>query len=331
MSIKRVFSGIQPDGPLHIGNYLGALSRWVRDQDAYDNIFCIVDLHAVTIPESVEPRALRDRIRELAALYLACGIDPARSAIFVQSHVPAHAELAWLLNCVTPVGWLERMTQFKEKSARLESVPAGLFDYPVLMAADILLYRADLVPVGEDQKQHVELARDIAERFNRLFGPVLVLPEPLIGGSAARVMGLDDPTVKMSKSLMAARPGHAIGLLDPPDVVRRSIARAVTDSGRTVAFEGASPGLRNLLEMYEVLSGAARDAIEARFRGRGYGALKADLAELVVSTLEPIQRRYREIRSDPPRLEALLAEGAERVQPIARATLDRVKESMGVG
>jgi len=297
----------------------------------YDNIFCIVDLHAVTIPEDVEPSVLRARIRELEALYLACGVDPKHSAIFVQSHVSAHAELTWLLNCVTPVGWLERMTQYKEKSARLGSVPTGLFDYPVLMAADILLYRADLVPVGEDQRQHVELTRDIAERFNRLFGPVFALPEPLIRESAARVMGLDDPTVKMSKSLMAAKQGHAIGLLDPPDVLRRSIARAVTDSGREIAFATASPGLRNLLEIYEVLSGDSRDAIEARFNGRGYGALKTDLADLVISTLEPIQQRYGQIRSDPATLETLLSEGAERVRPTAHSTVEVVKQRMGVG
>jgi len=331
MGRKRVFSGIQPDGSLHIGNYLGAITQWVRDQELYDNIFCIVDLHAVTIPTNVQPGAVWERTREVAALYLACGVDASRSAVFVQSHVSAHAELAWLLNCVTPMGWLERMTQYKDKAARLESVPTGLFDYPVLMAADILLYQSDLVPVGEDQKQHVELARDIAERFNRLFGTTFALPEPLIRRSGARVMGLDDPAVKMSKSLMASRQGHAIGLLDSPDLIRRSLSRAVTDSGSAIAFAGASPGLRNLLEMYEVLSGQDRETIEAHFAGKGYGLLKRELADLVIATLQPIQRRYGEIRTEAATLEGLLAKGAERVRPTANATLDHVKSRMGVG
>ena len=327
----RIFSGIQPTGDKTLGNYIGGFRQYTQTQELGEAYFCIVDLHAVTIPENVDPAYLREKIRELAAVYLACGIDPEGSTVFVQSHVPAHAELTWLLNCVTPVGWLERMTQYKEKSRRLESVPTGLFDYPVLMAADILLYDTHLVPVGEDQKQHVELARDIAERFNRLYGETFVVPEPVIRGSAARVMGLDDPTVKMSKSLMREKKGHAIALLDPPDVVQRAISRAVTDPGADMSFATASPGVRNLLEMYEVLSGQDRETIEDRFAGQGYGVLKKELTELVNETLAPIQERYREIRADGTTLEDLFARGADRARTLADATLARVKDRMGIG
>ena len=212
---KQVFSGVQPTGKLHLGNYIGTLSQWVENQTRYDNIFCIVDLHALTIPEAVRPALLREKIREVATLYLACGVDPEKSIVFVQSHIPAHAELTWILNCVTPVGWIERMTQYKSKAAQVESVSTGLLDYPVLQAADILLYRTDLVPVGEDQKQHVELAADIAHRFNRLFGEAFVIPQPLMRAEGARIMGLDDPMTKMSKSLGEIRKGHAIGLMIP--------------------------------------------------------------------------------------------------------------------
>ena len=328
---KRVFSGIQPTGKLHIGNYSGAISQWVARQAQYDNIFCIVDLHALTIPEAVDPAVLRRKTREVAAIYLAAGIDPAQSAIFIQSHVAAHAELTWLLNCVTPVGWLERMTQYKTKAAQLESVGTGLFDYPVLQAADILLYDTDLVPVGEDQKQHIELARDIAQRFNRLFGPAFVLPEAQIRASGARIMGLDDPTGKMSKSLGAQRAGHAIGLTDPPTVVRDAIMRAVTDSGRETRFAQAAPGVQNLLLIYEVLSGQSRAAVEAHFAGQGYGALKREVADLVIATLTPLRERYEQVLADPGYLEQVLREGADRVRPIAAATLSRVKELIGIG
>ena len=236
-----VFSGVQPTGKLHIGNYIGAISQWVEHQDKYESIFCIVDLHAITIPEAVRPEYLRAKTREVAALYIACGIDPDRAAIFVQSHVSAHAELAWILNCVTPLGWLERMTQYKSKAAQAESVGTGLLVYPALMAADILLYDTNFVPVGEDQRQHIELTRDVAERLNHLFGPVFTIPEAMIREGGARIMGLDDPTAKMSKSIGEVQAGHSIGLLDEPSAIRKAIMRAVTDSGSEIRFQGASP------------------------------------------------------------------------------------------
>src|SRR5919202_891876 len=269
----RVLSGVQPSGNLHLGNYLGAIKRWVDYQEQFDNFFCIVDLHAITVPQ--DPEDLRRQTRELAAFYLAAGIDPAKSTVFVQSHVPAHTELAWILNCVTPMGWLERMTQFKDKSAKegdnKERISTGLFDYPVLMAADILLYKATHVPVGEDQKQHVELTRDIAERFNRLYGDTFVIPEPMIAETGARIMSLDDPTNKMSKS--DESPGSRIGIYDSPDTIRRNIMRATTDSLRDIRFDPNRPGVTNLLTIYEVLSAQSPLQIEAHFEGKGYGDL----------------------------------------------------------
>ena len=328
---KRVFSGIQPTGELHIGNYIGALTQWVEQQWEFDSIFCIVDLHAITIPEAIKPEYLRRKTREAAAILIASGIDPEVSSVFVQSHIPAHAELTWILNCVTPVGWLERMTQFKAKSAQAESVGTGLLDYPVLQAADVLLYKTHVVPVGEDQRQHIELMADIAQRFNSLFGPVFVIPEPLIRPSGARIMGLDDPTAKMSKSVGEKKKGHALGIVDPPEVIRETVMRAVTDSEKETRFEFASPGVRNLLVIYEVLSGQSREAIEAHFDGKGYGVLKRELADLVVATLEPVRSRYLELLSDPEQLEGLLRRGAERVRPTAEATLRQVKDVVGLG
>lgn len=322
---KRVFSGIQPSGNIHIGNYLGAITQWVASQDEYVNVFCIVDLHAITVPQ--DPALLAAKTRELAGLYLACGIDPAKSAIFVQSHVPQHSELTWLLNCVTPIGWLERMTQYKSKSQKQESIATGLLDYPVLMAADIVLYDTDLVPVGDDQKQHVELARDIAGRFNHLYGETLVVPDVVIRRSGARVMGLDDPTAKMSKS--DAGQYHAVRLLDPPDQARKAIMRAVTDAGSETRFDEASPGVLNLLQVYEVLTGESRPDIEARFAGQGYGTLKRAVADAVIAVLEPIQARYQVYADDPAQLDDLLLDGAERVRPIAAATLARVHQALG--
>jgi tryptophanyl-tRNA synthetase len=325
----RVFSGIQPSGNLHLGNYLGAVKRWVERQDEFDNFFCIVDLHAITVPQ--DPAELRRTIRELAAFYLAAGIDLQRSTVFVQSHVSAHAELGWILNCITPVGWLERMTQFKDKSARegdnKERISTGLFDYPVLMAADILLYDASYVPVGDDQRQHVELTRDIAGRFNRLYGETFVLPQPLISEAGARVMGLVDPTQKMSKS--DDTPGQRIGIYDSPDTIRRNIMRATTDSGREVRFDESRPGVFNLLSIYEALSGERRPAVEQRFAGKGYGDLKRELADLVVASLEPIQRRSHELLATGE-LEDLLRQGAERAAPVANATLWRAKRALGL-
>ena len=317
---------MQPSGNLHIGNYLGALKNWVRIQNDYECIFCIVDLHAVTVYQ--EPAELRAKIREIAALYLAAGIDPHACSIMVQSGVAAHAELAWMLTCVTPVGWLERMTQYKAKAAKQESVGDGLLQYPVLMAADILLYQAGIVPVGEDQAQHLELTRDIAQRFNSLYGETFVVPNTSLPTVGARVMGLDDPTQKMSKSATGAN--HAVALLDPPEQVRKTIMRATTDSKPAVEVETAGPGVLNLLSIYQAFSGASDDQMKQRFNGMRYGDLKKAVAEMVISHLEPFQRRYRDITADPGYLDRVLREGAARVAPIARSTVELVKERMGL-
>ena len=262
---KRIFSGVQPTGNIHIGNYLAAIRQWAASQGEYDNTICIVDLHAITIPQA--PQILRAKIREVAGLLFAAGIDPDRSAVFIQSHIGAHAELAWILNCFIPMGWMQRMTQFKEKSQeQREQVSVGLFDYPALMAADILLYETDLVPVGEDQKQHVELARDAAQRFNSLYGETFRVPEPIIPKVGARIMGLDDPTKKMSKS--EVRAGHAIGLLDSPDEIRSKFMGATTDSGREIRSDKKRPGINNLLTIYKSFSGLSRADIQERFEGK---------------------------------------------------------------
>jgi tryptophanyl-tRNA synthetase len=323
---KRVFSGIQPSGNLHIGNYLGAIKNWVAEQHKYHNVFCVVDLHALTVPQ--DPAELYHKTREVALLYLACGIDLEHCAIFVQSHIPAHSELTWLLNCITPLGWLERMTQYKDKAARQESVGAGLIDYPVLMAADILLYDSHYVPVGEDQKQHVELTRDIAQRFNHLYGETFVVPDVLIPRAGARVKGLDDPTAKMSKSSVAQ--GHALRLLDPPDVLRKSIMRATTDSENTIAFNENQPGVFNLLNIYQAITGKSEPDILAEFEGKGYGHLKKQVAEVVIATLEPIQNRYYDMARDPGYVERMLEEGANRVRPIAERRLRIAQERLGL-
>jgi tryptophanyl-tRNA synthetase len=317
---------MQPTGNLHIGNYLGALKNWVRIQHDYECIFCIVDLHAVTVYQ--EPAELRAKIREIAALYLAAGIDPKVCAIMLQSAVPAHAELAWMLTCVTPVGWLERMTQYKMKAAKQESVGDGLLQYPVLMAADILLYQAGIVPVGDDQSQHLELTRDIAQRFNSLYGETFVVPGTSLPTVGARVMGLDDPTAKMSKSATGAN--HAVALLDPPAKIRKTIMRATTDSEPAVDCATAGPGVLNLLSIYQAFSGVSDDEIKSTFNGLRYGDLKKKVADIVVEHLEPFQQRYREITADPAYLDGILREGAERVAPIADSTVRLVKERMGL-
>ncbi len=327
---QRVFSGVQPTGKLHLGNYVGAIKQWADNQDAYDNIFCVVDLHAVTIPENVDPKQFRAKSLEVAALYLACGIDPDKSTVFLQSHVAEHSEMAWLLNCVTPLGWLYRMTQFKAKAGSNESVGTGLLDYPVLMAADILLYDTHRVPVGEDQKQHIEFTRDLAQRVNNMFpGADLVIPEPMIPPAGARVMGLDDPMVKMSKSIGETKKGHSIGLLDAPGTVKKAIMSAQTDSGNEARFDHAGPGVRNLLDLYEVLSGQGREAIEAEFHGQGYGKLKKALVEQVVAALEPVQTRYAELTGSPDYLLSILRQGAERARGIAATTQARLRDAMG--
>lgn len=320
---------MQPTGKLHIGNYLGAIRVWVESQDAFDGLFCVVDMHAITLPEATSPAELREKTLETAALYIACGIDPAKSTIFVQSHVPEHAELAWIFTCVTPLGRLYRMTQFKSKSEKAANTGAGLLAYPVLMAADILLYDTDLVPVGEDQKQHIELTRDIALRFSALYGLPLRLPEPLIRESGARIMGLDDPLVKMSKSIGETVKGHSIGLLDPPDEITRSIMRAATDSGNEARFGHASPGVKNLLVMYEVLSGLGRQEIEERFHGKGYALLKRELAELANESLRPIRERYEAVVADKSYLASVLAEGAGRARSLAGPMFEAIKNAVG--
>lgn len=330
MAARRVFSGIQPTGKLHLGNYLGAISLWVARQAEYETIICIADLHALTTPEEARAAKFRTDVRETAAVLLACGIDPKRALLFVQSRVGAHAELAWLLSCVTPVGWLERMIQFKTRAAALDSIGTGLLAYPVLQAADILLYGADVVPVGEDQRQHIELTRDIARRFHALFGEVFTLPEAMLHPRGARIMGLDDPTAKMSKSLGETRSRHAIGLVDSPDVIRDTIMHAVTDSGREVRSEQASPGVTNLLTIYELLSGRDREAVQTEFDGKGYAVLKRAVADLVVTTLEPIRQRYLDLSSQLAALDAILDEGAERARLLAAPTLARVKQLMGL-
>ena len=287
---ERVFSGIQPSGTPHIGNYLGAIRHWVAEQDLYDNIFCVVNLHAITVPQ--DPDELRANTRQLAAMLLACGLDPKRSALFVQSQVPEHAELAWILNCFTPMGWLNRMTQFKSKAGdERETVSAGLFDYPVLMAADILLYQTDAVPVGDDQRQHVELTRDLANSFNFRFGKTFVEPRAMIREVGARIMALDDPERKMSKS---DAEGSYIALLDPPDVIRKKIARATTDSERTIVFDEKRPAIFNLLTIYQLIERQSSRADRGRVRGQGLQGVQGGAEPTcVVATLEPIQRALR--------------------------------------
>jgi tryptophanyl-tRNA synthetase len=324
--MARVLSGIQPTGDKHLGNLLGAIRHWVAHQDE-DSLFCVVDLHAMTVP--YDPAELADRTRSTATLLLAAGIDPQRCTLFVQSHVPAHTELTWLLNCVATFGELRRMTQFKDKSGGQESVSAGLFDYPVLMAADILLYDAEQVPVGDDQRQHLELARDLALRFNHRFGPTLVVPEPAIPPVAARIMDLQAPTAKMSTS--AESPQGTIGLLDPPDVISKRIRAAVTDSGSDVRFDpAAKPGVSNLLQILAATTGRAIPDVEADVAGAGYGTLKQTVADAVVAFLAPLQERYRELAADPGAVDAALATGAAKADAIASVVLRRARDAVGL-
>jgi tryptophanyl-tRNA synthetase len=337
MARPRVLSGVQPTGALHLGNWLGAIRNWVELQDSHDTFFCVVDLHAITVPH--RPEQLAEDTLTTAALYLACGIDPARSTVFVQSHVSAHSELAWLLNCVTPLNWLERMIQFKEKAIKQgDQVSVGLLDYPVLMAADILLYDADLVPVGEDQKQHLELARDIAQqRINARFAPkgpdgepeaILKVPEPLILKEGARVMSLTDGSSKMSKS--DPNEGSRISLLDPPELITRKIKRAKTDPTMGLEFGNPDrPEADNLLGLYALLSGKDRETAAAECAAMGWGTFKPLLAEATVEALRPVQERYRQWRADPAALQAVLTQGREQAHNVAQATLERVRASLG--
>ncbi|CAN5820289.1 tryptophan--tRNA ligase [soil metagenome] len=325
---QRVFSGIQPSGNLHVGNYVGALKNWVAMQDEYENYFCIVDLHAITVPQ--DPEVLRQKIREVAAIYLASGLDPERCVIFRQSRVSAHAELCWLLNSVARFGELSRMTQFKDKTRKggVESASAGLFDYPVLQAADVLLYNAHLVPVGEDQRQHLELMRTLARRFNHLYGETFVVPEAMIPPTGARVMALDVPEEKMSKS--SPRPGSYVAILDDPDAIRKKIRRAKTDSGTEIVASEDKPAITNLLDVYSAMSGDPVSGIEADYEGKGYGDLKKDLAEVVVDGLAPVRDRAHELLDDPAELDRLLDSGARRAQEVALPTLENAQTRLGL-
>jgi tryptophanyl-tRNA synthetase len=321
----RIFSGIQPTGQPHIGNYSGGFRQYAETQERGDAFFCIVDLHAITVPHDADE--LREGTLDIAAMLFATGLDPDRSTVFVQSHVPAHAEAAWLLSAVTSFGELRRMTQFKEKSEEQEFVSAGLFTYPVLMAGDILLYRTDLVPIGEDQRQHLELARDVAERFNARFGETLIVPEGVFPEEGGRVMNLQEPTVKMSKS-RGSQQGTVL-MLDPPDVVRRKFKTAVTDSGRDVLRAEDKPGITNLIDIMSVATGEPPESIETKYDGAGYGTFKADVAEAVVELLDPIRSRYEELRADPVELQHLLARGAEKARNASAPTLEAMYDRMG--
>jgi tryptophanyl-tRNA synthetase len=324
---RRVFSGIQPSGNLHLGNYVGALKHWVAMQDDYENYFCIVDLHAITVPQ--DPKVLRQKIREVAAIYLGSGLDPEKCVIFRQSKVSGHAELCWLLNSIARFGELSRMTQFKDKTQKggAESASAGLFDYPVLQAADVLLYNAHLVPVGEDQRQHLELMRTLARRFNHLYGETFVVPEAMIPPTGARVMALDEPEEKMSKS--SPRPGSYVAILDDPTSVRKKIRRAKTDSGTEIQASPEKPAITNLLDVYSAMSGEPVADIEADYDGKGYGDLKKDLAEVVIEGLSPVRERALELLDDPAELDRLLAHGADKAREIASATLADVYAKVG--
>ena len=323
---KIIFSGVQPSGTLTLGNYLGALKNWAELQEDYRCYYCVVDMHAITVRQ--DPAELRRRTLDVAALYMAAGIDPKRSVIYVQSHVPQHAELGWVLNCFTYLGELSRMTQYKDKAAKhQDNLNSGLFTYPVLMAADILLYQADLVPVGSDQKQHVELTRDLATRFNNLYGDVFTVPEPYIGKAGARIMSLQEPTSKMSKS--DPNPNGYISILDDVDTIRRKVKRAVTDSDGEIRLSPDKPGVSNLLAIYAACRGVTPEQAEAEFAGMGYGALKDGVSEAVIAELAPLQEKYRAIRGDKGYLEGILRENAEIASRAATKTLRKVHKKVG--
>ncbi len=321
----RVLSGIQPTGEKQLGNYVGAIRRWVAEQHEVDAFHPIVDLHAITVPQ--DPEELRESTLDLTALLIACGLDPDVCTLFVQSHVPEHPRLTWVLECMTPFGELRRMPQFREKSAAQTSFSTGLMTYPVLQAADILLYDANVVPVGEDQRQHVELARDLAQRFNQRFGETFVVPEGTYGDVGAKIMDLQDPERRMSTSLSSEL--GLVKVLDPPDVIRRKVRSAVTDSGREVVRAEDKPGVTNLIEIMAVATGASPEDVEARYDGVGYGRFKEEVAEAVVELLDPIRLRFGELRGDQGRLAAILAQGAEKAHTIAAATLERAHAAVG--
>jgi len=322
---KRIFSGIQPSGILHLGNYLGAIRNWVKLQNEYESVFCVVDLHAVTVPQ--KPEELKNNTLAVAKTYLAAGVDPEKSAIFVQSHVPEHTELAWILNTITKISELERMTQFKDKSASgPENISAGLFNYPMLMAADILLYDTNIVPVGEDQVQHVEIARTLARRFNNLFGKTFTVPEALVEKEGMRIMGLDDPLKKMSKS--ASSEYNYIALTDDADTIREKIKCAVTDSGKEIKYSDEKPAIKNLINIYSLLDNVKPEEVEEIYRSKGYAEFKRDLAEVVVSALQPFQEKYADL--DDEEVLRILAAGAEYVRPLARKKMEEVRKKLGL-
>lgn len=323
--MKRIFSGVQPTGNVHLGNYLGALRNWVALQREYESFFCIVNLHAITARQ--DPKLLAEKTRELARIYLAVGIDPGISTIFIQSDVAEHAELTWILNCIARMSELERMTQFKDKARKQrENVGVGMFDYPVLMASDILLYQTELVPVGEDQKQHLELTRDLAIRFNRDYGETFRVPEPFIPKVGARIMSLSDPSNKMSKSDEDAN--GCVRLLDDADSIQRKFKRAVTDSGTEIKFDASRPAITNLLTIFQLLTGQAPEQIEEHFAEKGYAQLKQELADATLEFLEPLQKRVQAI--DDKELTRILEQGAAKARGIASATLEKVKEKLGL-
>ena len=323
----RVFSGIQPTGQIHIGNYLGAIKQWVELQNKAESIFCIVDLHSLTVP--YEPKNLKEAILEKAIVYLVAGIDPEKSIIFVQSQIKEHTELAWLLNTVTPVGELERMTQYKEKSKKFKNdLNAGLLNYPILMAADILLYQTDIVPVGEDQKQHVELARTIARKFNQKFGQTFKIPESKIAKSGAKIMNLQKPNKKMSKT---DGPDTYIGLFDEPDEIKKKLMRAVTDTGKIIKYDlKKKPGVSNLLTIYSLLSGKTINDLEKKFKGKGYADFKKSLAEVTINYLEPFRKKKKELLSREVYVQEILNRGAKRAESIAQSTMQDVRKKMGL-
>jgi tryptophanyl-tRNA synthetase len=325
---KVIFSGIQPSGNLTIGNYIGAMKNFVALQDEYDCYYCIVDLHALTVRQ--DPAELRRRSFELAALYIAVGLDPDKVTLFIQSHVPAHAELAWILNCFTYMGELARMTQFKDKSRKNEeNINVGLFDYPVLMASDILLYQADVVPIGDDQRQHLEIARDLAIRFNNLYSPTFTVPEAYYGKLGARIMSLQEPAAKMSKS--DSDENAFIAILDEPDAVRRKLRRAVTDSDSSVRFDpDGKPGVSNLMTIYASMTGLDMPAVEQRFEGQGYGAFKDAVAEAVIEGMRPVREKYAELIGDKKYLEDVLKSSADRAERAAGRTLSKVQKKIGL-
>lgn len=322
---KRIFSGIQPTGLVHIGNYLGAIKNWVKLQNKYDSIFCVVDLHALTNPEAANQ--MQKKIFDLVTTLLAARLDPKKCILFVQSHIPEHTELTWLLNTVTPISELERMTQFKEKAKQFrQNINMGLFDYPVLMTADILLYKTDLVPVGEDQRQHVELARIITRKFNQRYGQTFVMPECLIQKSGARIMSLTDPTKKMSKSSSQSY----LSITDSPLLIKDKIKKAVTDSGKEIEYTSKKPAIVNLMTIYQCFSGLSFEAIEKKYKNKGYAQFKDDLAKVVIKGLKSFQENKKALEKKPSYIKNILDQGAQKARPLAQKTLQQVKQKMGL-